>query len=220
MKNIVIDDVLAQIKVPIPKTLNGCFRVRQIQAGQIVLWQGEPVEEVQLLVQGELLIEAQFPSGNSLIFSSENGVSVLGDIEILSENLTYASTVIAKTDIVLLTLSIENFQNWMQEEPEFQSMVIRSLAKKCYRQSTNQGVMTYIPPVRRLARFLAEELVRNPSPSGIVRCSHAELGRRTGMSERTVNRALSELRNMNVIHTEYGKIYADEPKLHEILADL
>ena len=48
---------------------------------------------------------------------------------------------------------------------------------------------------------------------------HAELAQHTGMSERTVNRALSELRERGVIHTEYGKVFFDDKALRQMIAE-
>ena len=62
---------------------------------------------------------------------------------------------------------------WLNEEPVFREMVIRSLAEKCYRP---------------------------------------------GISERTVNRALSEVREHGVIHTEYGKVFLVEKALSQFIA--
>ena len=210
---------LGRLNCPTPEALRRRLRLRAVQPGQIVCLQDCPVKEMMLLVRGELLIEAQFSSGDSLVFTAENGISVMGDMELLSGRMVYASTVRAKTKAELLVLSVTDFQMWLDEEPEFREMVIRSMAEKCYRQSRNQGVLAYVPPAQRIARFLTEEKLRNPVADGAVRCSHAELAQRTGMSERTVNRALSELREQGLIHTEYGKVFFDESKLRRIVAE-
>lgn len=210
---------LSRMRCPVPKTLQCRLQLKTAQPGQIVCLQDYPVVEMMLLVSGELLIEAQFASGDSLIFSAENGISVMGDMELFAGRMAYASTVRAKTKAELLVLSIADFQMWLDEEPVFREMVIRSLAEKCYRQSRNQGVLSYLPPAQRIARFLTEEILRNPTADGAVRCSHAELAQHTGMSERTVNRALSELRERGVIHTEYGKVFFDENALREIITE-
>lgn len=172
-----------------------------------------------LLISGELLIEAQFASGDSLVFSAENGLSVMGDMELLSGKLIYASTVRAKTHAILLTLPIACFQQWMALDVSFRERVVQSLAEKCYRQSVQQGVISYLPPAQRVARFLTEEALRNPMKDHAVRCSHAELARRTGMSERTANRALQALRAIGAIETAYGKITLNAEKLQEIAAE-
>lgn len=210
---------LSRMRCPVPETLPCRLQLKMAQPGQIVCLQDYPVTEMMLLVRGELLIEAQFATGDSLIFSAENGISVMGDMELLSGRMIYASTVRAKTKAELLVLSIADFQLWLDEEPAFREMVIRALAEKCYRQSRNQGVLSYLPPAQRIARFLTEEILRNPTADGTVRCSHAELAQHTGMSERTVNRVLSELRERGVIHTEYGKIFFDDKALRQMIAE-
>ena len=210
---------LSRMNCPVPEALRCRLRLKAVRPGQIVCLQDCPVTEMMLLVRGELLIEAQFAAGNSLIFSAENGISVMGDMELLSGRMTYASTVRAKTKAELLILSVADFQTWLDKEPAFRELVIRSLAEKCYRQSRNQGVLSYLPPAQRIARVLTEEILRSPTADGAVRCSHAELAQHTGMSERTVNRALSELRERGVIHTKYGKVFFDEKALSKIIAE-
>ena len=165
---------LSQMRCPVPETLPCRLQLKMAQPGQIVCLQDYPVTEMMLLVRGELLIEAQFATGDSLIFSAENGISVMGDMELLSGRMIYASTVRAKTKAELLVLSIADFQLWLDEEPAFREMVIRALAEKCY-------------------------------------CP--------GISERTVNRALSELRERGVIHTEYGKVFFDDKALRQMIAE-
>ena len=210
---------LYRMGCPVPDALQRRLQLRTVQPGQIVCLQNCPVTEMMLLVHGELLIEAQFASGDSLIFTAENGISVMGDMELLSGRMVYASTVRAKTSVELLLLTVADFQTWMDEEPMFLKMVVRSLAEKCYRQSRDQGVLAYVPPSQRIARFLTEEKLRSPTTDGAVHCSHAELAQHTGMSERTVNRVLSELRECGAIHTEYGKVFLDEAMLRKIIAE-
>lgn len=211
--------LLAAQGCPVPEVLVGSLRLLRVSPGQIVCLQSCPVERMMLLLSGELLIEAQFASGDSLVFSAENGLSVMGDMELLSGKLIYASTVRAKTDAILLTLPIASFQQWMALDASFRERVVQSLAEKCYRQSVQQGVTSYLPPTQRVARFLTEEALRNPMKDHSVRCSHAELARRTGMSERTANRALQTLRELGAIETTYGKITLNAEKLQEIAAE-
>ena len=71
---------LSRIHCPVSKTLQCWLRLKTAQPGQIVCLQYYPVTEMMLLVRGELRIEAQFASGESLIYSAENGISVMGDM--------------------------------------------------------------------------------------------------------------------------------------------
>lgn len=58
---------LSRMRCPVPETLPCRLQLKMAQPGQIVCLQDYPVTEMMLLVRGELLIEAQFATGDSLI---------------------------------------------------------------------------------------------------------------------------------------------------------
>lgn len=169
---------------------------------------GEKVDKIQILIQGELIILNSFSNGKEFAFTSENSFTILGDLEFFSRQMVNASTVISKSEVTLVALSLPVFGKWLKADPDFYDFMVYQIACKCYKNAKIQGDVKYTSSSAKVLKKLIE--VSLPSDSNkdllIAEYSHYELARMTGISERTVNRVLQDLQKKGIISIQYRKI--------------
>ena len=199
---------LEKFPFPVPDFVKWQAKALRFSPMAYICEQGGYVDDVKFLISGEVLVVNHFPDGNSFAFTSERALTTLGDIEVLSGKMTYASSVTAKTEALLITVNVETFLRWLDKDISFFRWVTRALAIKSYSIATHQGVIKYQSADQRIANILYTRAKQqlNKRNVTVIPYSHVELAQMSGMSERTVNRVLHKFREENIVQTAYGKL--------------
>lgn len=204
----IFEHLLSENGIMLPEYVKSKVHIKEYPANCVICSVGDAVHNIQWLLKGELIIANIFTDGSEYVFASEKAFTVLGDIEFFSGNYIYATSVISKTNIVLIRLGFDIFSKWLREDKILYDLVIRQMAIKCYKGTIKQGNIKYENSKNRVTKMLLVLAQPIKKKSGIyqVECSHYELAKMTGMSERTVARVLKELQDEGYIKLEYRRI--------------
>ena len=212
------EHVLEEKGLVMPEDIKSKVFLREYPANYIICSAGTPVHNIQLLVKGEVIILNAFSDGKEYAFASENTFTLLGDIEYFSGNLIYASSVISKTCTVFMRLDFNSFKRWIDEDQVLYELIVRHLAIKCYKGTIKQGNIKFENAKTRVIKLMLalEQPIDKSSDKVQVECSHYEIARMAGMSERTVARVLKEMKDENLIKLKYGKIIIDVSNIEKM----
>lgn len=139
-------------------------------------------------------------------------ILISGKVDISNEP-TIACTCTAVTECRCIRIPHAVFTRWIESDTEVLKSLIVSLAKKNYRASYLRGVELFYPATYLVASTLVKhfESLDNPSHSDhqavILAESRHALAIETGVSERSVNRSIRELRQKGMVTVERGKIH-------------
>ncbi|POP33355.1 Crp/Fnr family transcriptional regulator [Lactonifactor longoviformis] len=192
----------------LPQFIKTEVSVSEHPAKSLICTAGDAVHKIQILVKGELIILNSFSDGKEFVFTSENDFTLLGDLEFFSGHMTNASSVLTNTDVVLVGIELRMFTRWINMDRKFYDFVVRQLANKCYKGASVQGNIKYKNAASRVVKTLLDISVpfKRNSEMLVAECSHYEIARMAGMSERTVNRVFQELQKRELISIEYRKV--------------
>lgn len=209
-----LENKLKEEKLSMPGFVKERAGTREYLPDSLICVAGERVERIQILVQGTLEIMNSFSDGKEFVFVSEESFTLLGDLEFFSRKMINASSVISKTKTAFVELDLETFTEWLKYERRFYDLIVYQMACKCYKGTMSQGIIKYKDSTYCVLRALLENSKETRDDMLVAECTHYELARMSGMSERTVNRVLRKLQKENVLSVGYRKILMNKKALH------
>ncbi len=199
------EELLKEQGIEIPEFVQK--NIRKIDWGDnaLICIAGEPVESISFLVSGEIRIVNSFANGKEFQINSEKPITLLGDLEYLSRNMSYASSVFSVTDVTLFSIPLKIFTEWCHEDIQFYDFVVGQLARKCYHSTASSGDIKFQSSEERIRTILLL-LDADPENKDGIRISHESLAQIAGLSIRTTERVLRSLKEEGFIRLEYRNI--------------
>jgi CRP-like cAMP-binding protein len=106
----------------------------EVPAGKVLTRQGDTGREFFVLMDGEVNIERD---GESL--GTRGAGDFIGEISIL-EDMPRTATVTATTPVRLFVLTAQNFRSVVEQQPEVENKVLRTLARRLASMSDDPSV--------------------------------------------------------------------------------
>lgn len=195
----------------LPDSLLSTLRLIKINTGDYLVTQNSQIKQLFFLVEGTLQVEHYEENGRHIIFSHEKAFSVVGDLELfLESNHISFNAVQALTPCYLLVISISAIKRKAQQDPKFLHFVCCELSRKLYNSSKQLSQSLYSAEfkLRRYLLFKTQQegtlfqLEKRETIAGIL-----------GISIRQLNRALSHLAKLEIIHVKNRTISIINSKL-------
>ena len=114
------------------------------------------------------------------------------------------SSVEARTSLTTLEISRDKYIEWLRKDSNFSQYVLRLLCEVTYVSMQKMGDNTLYTLKQRICQYLAE----NTNENGRLMISlNAELlSERMGVTTRSVNRVLKELKDKGILETGKSKV--------------
>ena len=183
---------------------------RDFLPGESVVRKGEPADRVFLLTKGSLRVSNEFASGQRFTFGSLEVPDLIGDLEVLAGQKSYAASNEAVSTCEVIAMSAETFLQWMRSDNEFALAVAQLLAAKMYPTSNEAGRVKFLPSLERLHAYLIKRLGTIQTDLFILHTSRQQIADDIGTSVKTVNRGVAKLREAGLISLNRGKITINE----------
>jgi CRP-like cAMP-binding protein len=183
-----------------PDSIRRTFKEIGFEEGELIMAQGEPVEAVYILLEGETRVYHLTSKGiNYLEYIYTRG-ELFGEIEALNGK-AIISNVRASTKCKAIAISKAAFIQWMRADPDFSVFIGSQLADKLY-LSSQASVTNITYPLRyRVLYYLWEAFQRQA-----IYISKEDLVAGLGSNERSVNRIVNELVEEQLVECDHGVI--------------
>lgn len=174
----------------------------------IVIMKDEPAEYAYFILEGNLALQNEYADGNIYKFSDLGKGVIISDLEVLSGKYKNAATAIAKEDTWLLRVGLNEFERELRTNLDFLYYVASHMAQKMYESSYERGVYLFKPGVSLITNYLIKYAEEEGFSEGNVKIKkkRQEIADEIGISIRTVNRAVSELKEEGIVSIVKGKI--------------
>ena len=203
-----------------PETIRQRAVKRIFHPGEALMRKGEPVTHVYLLTSGATRVSNEFESGHRYTFAQIDAPDILGDLEALSHQESYATTNEALTQCTVYALTIDTFYAWMREDNAFAIRVAELLAIKMYPTSDENGRIKFLPSVLRLENYLLRRIGGVDTDLFVLHTGRQEIADDIGTSVKTVNRGVTKLKEAGLIGLSHGKITISREQRMEISKEL
>lgn len=197
---------------------------RRVAKGQPVFLQGDPGDEMYVVLEGRIRICCESLSGReiTLVVLKEGGF--FGDMALL-DGEPRSATAIAETAGQLLVLRRTDFQAFLKASPNAAVALLDFLSRRL--RSANEKIqdLALLTVRQRLAALLVDLAFKEgePASGGILlgqSVSHKALSGLLGTSRETVSRMCAELKDMGLVEQQGRRLLVcDLEGLREIFAD-
>jgi len=211
---------LATLEQKALRDLVCCGNLERFAKGTPLIREGEKESDVLLLLRAVVKVTARLDSGDSGLLAVRVGGDVMGEIAYTDGGVRTATVTACRNEAVAVRICPDVLRDTLKRHPDA-SRSLTSVITRRFRTSTQRCIdISGAPPWRRLGRALLEVGddygVQTSAGTLIgVGLSQAELGTLVGVAEKTVQRALGELRERGLVETSGRQHYTllDQEKL-------
>ncbi|MBX7171716.1 MAG: Crp/Fnr family transcriptional regulator [Pyrinomonadaceae bacterium] len=159
---------------------------------KIVIEQGDKIEFVHIIKSGIAKCYLTNEDGNIFIQEFFGEGVIFGEIEMFNEDETVCA-VESMTDLVIYKISRNNFYKLLEENPQFNRLVLRALAAKIKFKAIRYS-NSHLNPIETNLLLLKKQF-----PELFKTIAKPDIANYLGVTERSLNRSIKSLREKKLI---------------------
>ena len=185
-------------------------RVRQYKRGNVLYWQGDPVENLFVVQKGAVKISSISSSGKIYSHGILGAGHLLGATDYFLDSIHETTAeVIDKTSLVVIPLS--EFQSLIERDSDFSAIVMRELAKEAKVHFSKAQDLSFLDAQQRLKHSLIKLADEHglETDKGIeidVNITHEDIAELINANRTTITLCLQELKKLGYLRTEGRRI--------------
>lgn len=179
------------------------MRPRRFRQGQPVFLQGDPGDEMYLVLEGRIRISCESSSGREVTLAILRSGGFFGDMALL-DGMARSASAYAETPCEAVLLHRNDFYAFLDRSPASSRRLLAFLSQRLREANDKIQDLALLTVRQRLAAVLADLAVRDgeQTEEGILlgkTVNHRTLAGMLGTSRETVSRMAAELREKNLI---------------------
>jgi CRP-like cAMP-binding protein len=183
----------------------------------VIFYKGDFLDKVYLQFDGEVKITNTFDDGYLYEVGRVDFPNVLGDQTVLSGYNLAEVTVTTVTDCKFIIINEKDYIEWIKEDSNYSFYLIKQMSQRAYPNSVNLGVRGYLNKTQLLENFFIMLATESNTFPIVINKKREELAYCVGISLRSLQRGLAQLKKENLIRVEGRKIIISEEQVNEIL---
>lgn len=178
-------------------------RLQHVNAGREVFGQGNPAQNLYLLVSGTLRVQKLAETGREMVlYRVHAGESCILTTACLLAHEDYAATGLAETDLDVVVIPQAVFDDLIATSDAFRGLIFKAYSRRI------TDLLTVIEEVafRRVDLRLAAKLIEMAGPSDEVRATHQDLAIELGTAREVISRQLQEFQRRGWLSLGRGSL--------------
>ena len=203
---------------------NQMGRPRQFKKGQMLFWQGDPVEDIFVVKHGAVKLFSVSPDGRAYAFGILGAGGLAGASAFLlgKENETMAEAV---EDTEVIAIPPEDFERQLARDAQFSSLVMKKLAQGVSALETRARDLGFLDVQQRIKNSLMELAKEHgiKTDDGIridLAITQEEIGELVAANRTTITAYLSEFKRQGYLWKDGRHLVIIPPEHMEILDNL
>ncbi|MGY3765767.1 Crp/Fnr family transcriptional regulator [Vagococcus vulneris] len=203
-------DILASYSLTeLPK--EAC-RLNYYQKGSVIYFEGETIRSLGIIVSGKAKICLHSPDGKRLTLCYYESKSLIGDVELLTEQTVTSATVIAMTDIEMIEVPFNRLEKELLVNTAFVRILGSRVAKNLIRSSENAELQSLYTGQQRLCSYILRERSGLSFDHSLIDTAYS-----IGLSYRQTLRLMKKLCHLQVLtKTKVGYNIENNLKLEKL----
>ena len=202
-----------------------CTRMKYLPE-DVIINEGDSLEYVYFIESGAVDGMKRFESGKDYqYFKLDRFNGAIGLLELFSRQSAIIATIVAKTKVSILRIPADELYVFAMNDLPLLRKISCHIANDLYRDSGLNGKLFYLNGVERVCFYLAEYYQKNSYPQTfvIVKQSYQTIANHIGVSQRTIVRAVRDLRelgycSMSGKHIQISREQFKQINLHMLAA--
>jgi len=203
-----------------PALLPRC-KQKKYAPGDVIVSEGDSLEHVYFIESGTVDGMKRFESGKDYqYFKLDRFNGAVGLLELFSRQRTIIATIVAKTRVSILRLPADELYLYAMNDLPLLRKISCHIANDLYRDSGLNGKLFYLSGVERVCFYLTDYFQKNAYPQQfvVVKQSYQTIANHIGVSQRTVVRAVRDLRAQGLCSMRGKRILITREQLEQIAA--
>lgn len=191
------------------------------QPEEIIVSEGDSLQYVYYIESGVVDGMKRFESGKDYhYFKLDRFNGAIGLLELFSRQSSIIATIVAKTKVAIQRISADELYLFAMNDLPLLRKISFHIANDLYRDSGLNGKLFFLSGVERVCFYLADYFQKNSYPQSFVEVkqSYQTIANHIGVSQRTVGRAIRDLREEGLC-TIQGKHIRISREQYEQLVD-
>lgn len=173
--------------------------IATFEKGQYVCNINEELTKLYFLVSGKAKVTTELSNGKSLLLSFYEPLSVIGDVEFISNPLADCN-VITLDRCILLSIPLDVIRTYGLNDCNFLRFIIQMLEKKLRGNSNSSSINIYYPLENRFASYLLSIRSKDEINSNLIQLeSLTHISELLGSSYRNLTRVIKSLTDRDII---------------------
>ncbi|MDD6038197.1 MAG: Crp/Fnr family transcriptional regulator [bacterium] len=194
-----------------PRWVFESMKVVKKEAKSVFIDENAPVDRVYILVSGTVRAINYRIRGNAYDYIWFDPVWAFGAMEIFSDIPLYMTTLMTVTPCTMLVMTKVNFERWIWEDKNALRMEVQAMGSSLLDQNRRGRVFLFLQGRDRIIYMF----IKNYEQFGhdgeySTQVSRQDLAERSGMSVKTVNRAVKNMEEEGLIGRQGRKIIIRE----------
>lgn len=195
-----------------------CTR-KKFAPGDVIVSEGDSLEYVYFIESGIVDGMKRFESGKDyqyFILDRSNGA--IGLLELFSRKSEIIATIIAKTSVSILRIPADKLYTVAMSDLQLLRKISYHIANDLYVDSGLNGRLFYLNGFERVCFYLTDYFQKNAGSQAfvIVRQSYQTIANHIGVSQRTVVRAMHDLRENGLCSMSGKRICISQKQFERI----
>ena len=168
---------------------------------EVIVSEGDSLQYVYYIESGVVDGMKRFESGKDYhYFKLDRFNGAIGLLELFSRQSAIIATIVAKTKVTILRIPADELYLFAMSDLPLLRKISYHIAFDLYRDSGLNGKLFYLSGVERVRYYLANYYQKNSFPQTFVEVkqSYQTIANHVGVSQRTVGRAICELREQGL----------------------
>ncbi|MBL7128782.1 MAG: Crp/Fnr family transcriptional regulator [Ignavibacteria bacterium] len=187
-----------------------------VDKNEIIYFADEPSNSIFLLKEGNVKLARVSDDGKEAITAILKPGEIFGELAITGGS-SRDDTAIALDKAVICTISKENFENLLIENPKFNLRITKLIGMKLQRVARNLENLTFKDSSTRVIEFLtgyAEEYGKKIGDEIFIKTTltHQDIANLTATSRQTVTTVMNNLKDKKIIEFSRNKIIIKNPE--------
>lgn len=210
-------EYLQQLFKNIPISNRSCHVVK-MKADTKFVSVNDVCNSVWILIEGQVRAMEEQVSGDIYVFSEFHAPELFGEMEGIAGHSFYKATLVTSTDCQFIVLPIENYLDWIRNDPEALFTRARVIMSGILEQAKKERAYLLLDGVDRLILYLTKYYQEYKKDHiCTIQTKRQQIAEQTGFSLKTVNRSIKRLADGGLITKKAGKMVITERQYEELI---
>lgn len=200
-------EYLSQYLANAPMWLLDAFQIVNMKKETVFIKENTEVDTIYILVEGIVKGIDYRILGIAYNYMRFYPIKVFGTMEILLELEKYMTTLITVTPCKMLVISRNKFEEWMRKDINTLLLETKSMGSYLLEQARKERVFLFVQGIDRVVLLFIqfyEEMAENKKC--ILKLTRQDIADYSGLSIKTINRAVNKMKTEGYISREGNKI--------------
>lgn len=194
------------------------IEIMDMKGGTVFIYEGEEIEKIYILVDGGVKATDQYRDGVSFEYMWFKPIKVFGTMEILLDMDTYRTSLTTVTESRFLVIPRRAFEKWISHDEKALRLEAKTMGTYLLTQAKMARAFLFFEGKQRVMVFIMATLDMNGGRDSI-RLSRQSIADSTGLSTRTVDRAIRELTDEGYLRCRGGRLYISKEQRARLKQD-